>query len=109
MELFTSTDFKIFDIEDFSERMRNIMTHIRPKLTSIAQELAPRMRPLVGRPRRVHAAKHARRTVNPPDDAWAAFGSDRRGYRKDVHFKIAVSRECVGVLFEVGPEYYAKR
>src|SRR5687767_9251641 len=109
MELFTSTDFKIFDIEDFSERMRNIMTHIRPKLTSIGQELAPRISPLVDRPLHVHVAKHARRTVNPPDDTWAAFGSDRRGYKKDVHFKIAVSRQCVRFLFEVGPEYYAKR
>jgi uncharacterized protein YktB (UPF0637 family) len=53
----------------------------------------------------VHVARHARRTVNPPDDTWAALGTDKRGYKKDVHFKVAVSRNCVRLLLEVGPEY----
>jgi len=108
MDLFTSSDFKIFDIAGFNERMAAIMLNIRPKLTSIGETLAPKVSLLVDRTLFVHVAKHARRTVNPPDDTWAALGPDQRGYKKDVHFKVAVSRHCVRFLFEVGPEYYAK-
>jgi uncharacterized protein YktB (UPF0637 family) len=54
-------------------------------------------------------AKHARRTVNPPDDTWVAFGPDLRGYKKHCHFKVAVSRRCVRFLFEVGPEHADKK
>jgi uncharacterized protein YktB (UPF0637 family) len=108
MELFTLNDFKVFDIRGFNERMAAIMLQIRPKLTSIGGELAPKVSPLVDRPLYVHVARHARRTVNPPDDTWAALGASPRGYKKDVHFKVAVSRHCVRFLFEAGPEYYAK-
>jgi uncharacterized protein YktB (UPF0637 family) len=108
MELFTLDDFKIFDIPGFSQRMSAIVTRIRPKLTSIGLELAPTVSTLLDVPLYVHVAKHARRTVNPPNDTWAALGANPRGYKKDVHFKIAVSRNCVRFLFEAGPEYYAK-
>ena len=108
MELFTLSDFKIFDIPGFNERMAAILTRIRPKLTSIGEELAPKVSQLVDVPLCVHVARHARRTVNPPDDTWAALGANQRGYKADVHFKIAVSRNCVRFLFEAGPEYYAK-
>ena len=108
MELFTSKDFKVFDIPGFEDRMHAIRTNIRPKLTGIGEELAFGVSGLVDQPVYVHVAKHARRTVNPPDDTWAALGADKRGYKKDVHFKVAVSRNCVRLLFEVGPEYYDK-
>ena len=88
--------------------MAAILTRIRPKLTSIGEELAPKVSELVDVPLFVHVAKHARRTVNPPDDTWAALGANPRGYKADVHFKVAISRHCVRFLFEVGPEYYAK-
>ena len=108
MELFTLSDFKVFDIAGFSERMTAIGTRVRPKLASIGQQLGPLVSELVDAPLYVHVAKHARRTVNPPDDTWAALGANQRGYKADVHFKIAVSRNCVRLLFEAGPEYYAK-
>jgi uncharacterized protein YktB (UPF0637 family) len=108
MESFTIEDFKIFDIAGFSERMAAILSRIRPKLTSIGESLSPKLSELIDAPLYVHVAKHARRTVNPPDDTWAAFGRDARGYKKDVHFKVAISRHCLRFLFEAGPEYYAK-
>ena len=109
MELFTVGDFKVFDIPEFRERMAAIVSRIRPKLTSIGAELVPKVSALVDRPLYVHVAKHARRTVNPPDDTWAAMAASPRGYKADVHFKVAVSRHCVRFLFEAGPEYYAKQ
>ena len=109
MELFKQEDFEIFKIQDFSRRMAAILTRVRPKLLSIGEDVAPKLSALVDCSLFAHVARHARRTVNPPDDTWAAFGSNRRGYKKDVHFKFAVSQHCVRLLFEVGPEYYAKR
>ena len=108
MELFKQEDFKIFDIEGFNECMAAILTRIRPKLTSIGEALAPKLSVLVDCPLYVHVARHARRTVNPPEDTWAAFGGNPRGHKKDVHFKFAISRRCIRLLFEAGPEYYAK-
>ncbi len=108
MELFTSNDFKVFGLTGFNERMAAIKLQIRPKLASIGEQLAPKLSPLVDTTIYVHVARHARRTVNPPDDTWAAMGANQRGYKQDVHFKVAVSRHCVRFLFEAGPEYYAK-
>jgi len=108
MELFKPDDFKVFDIKGFNERMAAILTRIRPKLASIGQALEPKLSQAVDSPLYVHVAKHARRTVNPPNDTWAALGTSQRGYKKDVHFKVAVSRNCVRFLFEAGLEYYAK-
>ena len=105
---FTAKDFQIFDIPDFQGRMGAIRVQIRPKLNDLGVALLPGIARLVGAEVFAHVAKHARRTVNPPEDTWVAFGPDRRGYKKDVHFKVAVSRNCVRFLFEVGPEYRDK-
>ncbi len=108
MELFTAKDFKVFDIPGFHDRMEAIAGRVRPKLGEIGRELLPALSGLVDQELFVHVAKHQRRTVNPPNDTWAAIGAGKRGYKQDVHFKIAVSRHCVRLLFEVGPEYYDK-
>jgi uncharacterized protein YktB (UPF0637 family) len=108
MELFEAKDFEVFDIPGFEERMQAIAKTIRPKLEGIGEELLPLLSGIVDQELFVHVAKHARRRVNPANDTWAAIGAGKRGYKQDVHFKIAVSRHCVRLLFEVGPEYYDK-
>ena len=50
MELFTLNDFKVFDLDGFSERMAAIATRIRPKLASIGKELQPKISELVDVP-----------------------------------------------------------
>ncbi len=108
IEPFTAKDFQIFDIPEFAERMAAIRTGIRPKLETIGNTLLPPLARIANAEVFPHVAKHARRTVNPPDDTWVAFGPDRRGYKKVPHFKVAVSRHCVRFLFEIGPEHAAK-
>lgn len=108
MELFDLDDFRVFDLTGFAERMHAIRSRIQPRLAGIGEGLALSLAGLVDQPVYAHVARHARRTVNPPDDTWVAFGPDKRGYKKDVHFKVAVSRNAVRLLFEVGPEYYDK-
>ena len=105
---FTPSDFKVFDIPGFKPRMEAIKTRIRPKLEAVGRELLPDVARIGGATAFAHVAKHTRRTVNPPDDTWVAFSADKRGYKKDVHFKVAISRHCVRLLFEAGPEYYDK-
>ena len=106
---FGRADFKVFDVNGFQPRMEEIRARIRPKLETFGKSLAPAVARSVGGETFAHVAKHARRTVNPPDDTWVAFGPDARGYKKHCHFKIAVSRHCVRFLFEVGPEYADKK
>ena len=89
--------------------MGEIRARIRPKLEAFGKSVAPGVARCAGGETFTHVAKHARRTVNPPDDTWVAFGPDARGYKKHCHFKVAVSRHCVRFLFEVGPEHADKK
>lgn len=106
---FTASDFKVFDLEGFAARMEAIRERIRPKLEAAGRELLPDVARLAGGEAFPHVARHARRTVNPPDDTWVAFASDRRGYKKHCHFKLALSRGAVRFLFEAGPEHADKK
>ena len=106
---FVAGDFKIFDVSGFTPRMSEIRARVRPKLDAMGETLAPAVGRSIGGEVFVHVAKHARRTVHPPDDTWVAFGPDARGYKKHSHFKVAVSRGGVRFLFEIGPEHAEKR
>jgi len=106
---FTPSDFKVFDIPGFKPRMDAIRVRIRPKLEAVGRELLSDVTRVGGTEAYVHVAKHARRTVNPPDDTWVAFARDRRGYKRLCHFKVAVSRHGVRFLFEAGPEHAHKK
>src|SRR5438034_11641218 len=89
---FVTADFKVFDVKGFQPRMSEIRSRIRPKLEALGRSLAPTVSRSLGTEVFAHVAKHARRTVNPPDDTWVAFSPDARGYKKHCHFKVAVSR-----------------
>jgi uncharacterized protein YktB (UPF0637 family) len=106
---FGAADFKVFDVKGFQPRMSQIRERIRPKLETLGHSLAPAIQRTTGDETFTHVARHARRTVNPPDDTWVAFAADRRGYKKHAHFKVALSRNCVRFLFEVGPEHAEKK
>ena len=106
---FVAGDFKIFDVKGFQPRMTEIRSRVRPKLNAFGGSLASSVSRSVGGEVFAHVARHARRTVNPPEDTWVAFGPDARGYKKHGHFKLAVSRRGVRFLFEIGPEHAEKR
>ena len=106
---FNASDFKVFDLQGFLPRMAAIRGQIRPKLEALGQELVTTMARATGGEAYAHVAKHARRTVNPPDDTWVAFGPDKRGYKKSCHFKVAISRHSVRSLLAAGPEYAEKK
>ncbi|MBI5628338.1 MAG: DUF1054 family protein [Candidatus Rokubacteria bacterium] len=106
---FTAADFKVFEIVGFAPRMEAIKRRIRPKLEQAGRDLLTDVTRVGAAPAFAHVAKHARRTVNPPDDTWVAFAADKRGYKQHCHFKVAVSRGAVRFLFEAGPEHADKK
>jgi uncharacterized protein YktB (UPF0637 family) len=106
---FAAADFRVFEVKGFAPRMNEMRVRIRPKLEVLGQRLLPEVSRAIGAEAFAHVAQHARRSVNPPEDTWVAFASDRRGYKKHCHFKVAISRNAVRFLFEVGPEHGDKK
>lgn len=88
---FRPYDFALFEIEGFSERMAEIYRHVRPKLLRLGAELAPELALRLGMEFFPHVARHARRTVNPPPETWAAFGPSARGYKRYGYLALAIS------------------
>ena len=54
-------------------RMDALKTNIRPKLEFLGNYFAPTLSSMLGEEIYPHVAKHARRTINPPNDTWVAF------------------------------------
>ncbi len=87
---FTTDDFNIFHIEGLIPRKRAIEDRIQPKFKRIGDELTADLSAMIGSEMFLHIARHARRTVNPPDDTWLAIAGDKRGYKKHPHFQIGL-------------------
>lgn len=87
---FTDTDFNVFSIEGLDHRMDALKTNIRPKLEFLGNYFAPTLSSMLGEEIYPHVAKHARRTINPPNDTWVAFATYSRGYKMLPHFQIGL-------------------
>lgn len=87
---FDRTDFDIFAIPGFDERMDALRGQLRPKLVAFAAELAPRLSDATGHTFFPHVAQHSRRTTNPAEDTWAALARSQRGYQRYAHFAIGL-------------------
>ncbi len=88
---FTRTDFEVFKIEGFDERMQQIHAHVRPRLLRLGDELAPELARKLHLEFFPHVARHARRTVNPPPETWAAFGPSPKGYKRYGYLALCIS------------------
>lgn len=88
---FTPVDFEVFSVEGFNERMQQIYAHVRPKLLRLGDELAPAIARRLHMEFFPHVAKHARRTVNPPPETWAAFGPSPKGYKRFGYLALCIS------------------
>jgi uncharacterized protein YktB (UPF0637 family) len=96
---FDSKDFDVFKVEGLDERMAALIQHIRPKLETLAEALQPEISAIVGEEMFPHVARHARRTVNPPDDTWVAWANNKRGYKQHPHFQVGLWQTHVFVWF----------
>lgn len=98
---FNANDFNVFSIEGFQERMEALQQTIRPKLHILGDYFAQQLSIMTGEEIFPHVAKHARRTVNPPNDTWVAFAPNKRGYKMLPHFQIGLWGTHLFVWFAV--------
>lgn len=99
--LFTEKDFDVFKIDGLDKRMEAIKTTIRPKLEQLGNHFAPYLSVLTGEENYYHVAKHARRTVNPPNDTWVAWSTSKRGYKSLPHFQVGLWSTHLFIWFAV--------
>lgn len=98
---FTNDDFEVFSIDGLDNRMEALKTQIRPKLEVLSDHFTPTLSAMLGEEMFAHVAKHARRKVNPPNDTWVAFASNKRGYKMLPHFQIGLWGTHVFIWFAV--------
>jgi uncharacterized protein YktB (UPF0637 family) len=84
-------DFEVFAIEGFNARMEKIYERIRPRMLRLGREMAPELSRKLHMDFYPHVAKHMRRTVNPPDETWTAFGPSPKGYKRYAHLALCIS------------------
>ncbi|RKP55326.1 DUF1054 domain-containing protein [Cohnella endophytica] len=98
---FEDRDFAVFEIAGLEARMEALIENVRPKFHLIGQEIIPSLESMCEEEMFVHVAKHARRTVNPPNDSWVAFANNKRGYKAYPHFQIGLWSSHVFVQFAI--------
>lgn len=87
---FEQKDFDSFLIEGLDGRMKAIQERIQPKFQALGEELVDYLAAHLGNEMHIHIARHARRTVNPPNDTWVAFSHNKRGYKMTPHFQVGL-------------------
>ncbi|MBJ6363247.1 YktB family protein [Paenibacillus sp. GCM10012307] len=98
---FTQEDFDVFTIPGLEPRMEALIRLVRPKLNLLGERLSPELSVLCGEEMFPHVAKHARRTINPPNDTWVAFAHNKRGYKAHPHFQIGLFESHLFIQFAV--------
>ncbi|OPA78525.1 hypothetical protein BVG16_11700 [Paenibacillus selenitireducens] len=98
---FLPQDFDVFTIPGLEARMSELIERVRPKLTELGTQLAPHLSVLCGEEMFPHVAKHARRTINPPNDTWVAWANNKRGYKAHPHFQVGMFESHLFIIFAV--------
>ncbi len=96
---FTEADFSVFEIDGLAPRMAALKERIQPKFAEIGSEISTFLTALLQEPVFVHIAKHARRTVHPPDETWVAFSTNKRGYKAHPHFQVGLRQSHLFIWF----------
>lgn len=94
-------DFEVFEINGLEARMEALIERVRPKLHQLGEVLSPTLTEMCGEEMFPHVAKHARRTVNPPNDTWVAFANHKRGYKAHPHFQVGMWSTHVFIQFAI--------
>lgn len=106
---FTEEDFAVFGINDFADRMDGIKNGIGPKLQELGRIIGEKLSTKSKKSFFPHVAKHARRTVNPPNDTWVAFSSSKLGYKKLPHFEVGLNNKVVYIKMTLKAECESKK
>jgi uncharacterized protein YktB (UPF0637 family) len=96
---FTEQDFHVFALEGLDTRMQALQRDIQPKFATIGESISAFLTSQIGDPVYTHIARHARRTVNPPEETWVAWAANKRGYKAHPHFQLGLRDTFVFVWF----------
>ena len=83
-------DFDVFQVDGLENRMNALIENVRPKFEFLGNQYSHYFSSTLGDEFFPHVAKHARRSVNPPNDSWVAFAPYKRGYKSLPHFQIGL-------------------
>lgn len=83
-------DFGVFEIPGLEKRMTALQSFVQPKFKELGSYFSEHLSAHGKGEFFPHVAKHARRTVNPPNDSWVAFAPAKRGYKALPHFQIGL-------------------
>ncbi|GLC87602.1 YktB family protein [Lysinibacillus piscis] len=97
----TKKDFQVFQIDGLEQRMEALTALVRPKFQQLGEEFSTYFSTQLGEEFYPHTAKHARRTVNPPNDSWVAFAPYKRGYKALPHFQIGLWSTHLFIVFAI--------
>ncbi|MGX7030805.1 DUF1054 domain-containing protein [Vagococcus zengguangii] len=105
--MFNEASFKIFEIDGLDARMNAIRAEIQPTFQAIGEEVVTALAPELGEELLIHIAQHRRRTTYAPESTWAAFGGNKRGYKRFPHFELTINDEYIGMWlsFIDNPEF----
>jgi uncharacterized protein YktB (UPF0637 family) len=78
-----------------------LIQEVRPKLEQIGREFSPFLSSICGEEMFAHVARHARRTINPPNDTWVAWSSSKKGYKALPHFQVGLWSSHLFIQFAV--------
>lgn len=81
--------------------MEALIEQVRPKLHQLGDRLAPFLSANSGDPMFPHVARHARRTVHPPEDTWVAWANSKKGYKALPHFQMGLWSTHLFIQFAV--------
>lgn len=98
---FTQADFDVFTIPGLESRMAALIRHVRPKLTDLGGQVKPLLSSLCGEEMHPHVARHARRTINAPNDTWVAWANSRKGYKAYPHFQVGLFSSHLFIQFAI--------
>lgn len=98
---FTDKDFDVFTIAGLEPRMERLIEQVRPKLIELGDQLSGFLSAASGTEMFPHVARHARRTVNPPNDTWVAWASSKKGYKSLPHFQLGLWSTHLFIQFGV--------
>ena len=101
---FIRRDFEVFAIAGFSARMAKLDELINPRLIRLADDMAPELSRTLHLQLFPHIARHMRRTANPPNETFAAFGPSRSGYKRYAYLALCVSRAGIHARAVVKPD-----
>lgn len=81
--------------------MEALIERVRPKLTELGNHFSGYLSAASGTEMFPHVARHARRTVNPPNDTWVAWASSKKGYKSLPHFQLGLWKTHMFIQFGV--------